>query len=1040
MPNDQWKWMFEGRQENLQRLIDKWKQAKNNQPQFDVIVAPTGFGKTRLVQELYLWLSAHEDPPQENAPQGYWPNSFLNDFTSNEVNPYYPPKFQHARAIIPWLWWGLSVTEDAFFSPPVLKAESFLEAHTDAIVAKMELDQLSKVKLKELSKILTSLAADWATSGIASPLHQLWKILQGNAQSNSRRYERAIRSPDQAFNQFINNRHDVIFDMIRLILDSSITGAPTIPMILILDDSQFLYSSKNNQPIPVLKFIQRLWLEAKKNNWPLFIIATHWDDEWDRQQALPCRESPGNLAQLLHELGEPLGPNIVHRLDKLSHTDLKPIIEKALPGLTKKQSSALVVNVDGHPRMLRFHIEKALKTPKLFVERDVTKALTSSGQKYLDQYPTDDHQIIKRKIEDLEENVKQALGWSSIQGERFLASISEKIAENIDPAFTETVIQNALKKGESPERLIERLNNTSRFNLGKFRTKPFQIIAQEVFHSESPDEFESVDAAVTATLHEWLLAGRLDQPDTITSDTLSSEERRDALMMAVHRFDPNRHTIEDDTYLKAWGNVLARLVELNASERIWDLALYFAVQFAEGCAEGWSLKDVPFGFQLKVIDTLLTMEHIQPAKFLITVLRNELSSLSENSTNLASRLLYSLILLKSGSIDAMEHRFEDARKTYIISREINQKLVENKRTKTNLKLLASSYFQIGMVDFHLLKFDAAKIQFLEARNTYEEIINEYEHAPECLRSLAVSNERIVQIELLNENYKNAKTEILKVHNIMEKNAAKYEHTPNILCDLLITYIQKGDIELREQNFNDAKKLFLDALNISRKIIDEYERTPQSLRDLALSLLRIGDVEFKLNHLGSARTRFEEAHKQYQNIIDKDKYEQTPENLRGLAISLDLIGNVELELQNFQNARKYFLDAWTIRQKIVDKYKHTPESLRDLSVSFHKLGEVDLGEQNFENARKHFLKALKIRQRIVHQYKHTIRSLTDLSNSYERIGDTYGLEGDFTEARQLYLEALKKLQNVVAQNEESPDTIEQISRVNKKLNFTENING
>ena len=93
---------FVGRETDLQHLVDAWKKAKEGQPQFEVILADSGFGKTRLIQEFYTWLSQNEDP---KGIEGYWPDYLGKNGKSLEINPDFSEYKRKGK--IPWLWWGL---------------------------------------------------------------------------------------------------------------------------------------------------------------------------------------------------------------------------------------------------------------------------------------------------------------------------------------------------------------------------------------------------------------------------------------------------------------------------------------------------------------------------------------------------------------------------------------------------------------------------------------------------------------------------------------------------------------------------------------------------------------------------------------------------------------------------------------------------------------------------------------------------------------------------------------------------------------------
>ena len=98
-----WRRLFVGRDKELGWLIDAWRRAKGGEPQFITLLAESGLGKTRLVQEFYRWLSRNEDPPSPDAPEGYWPDAFDSDSSSLDVNPRFAAD-NRARPTIPWLW------------------------------------------------------------------------------------------------------------------------------------------------------------------------------------------------------------------------------------------------------------------------------------------------------------------------------------------------------------------------------------------------------------------------------------------------------------------------------------------------------------------------------------------------------------------------------------------------------------------------------------------------------------------------------------------------------------------------------------------------------------------------------------------------------------------------------------------------------------------------------------------------------------------------------------------------------------------------
>jgi ATP-dependent Clp protease ATP-binding subunit ClpA len=59
---------FVGREHELKVLMQAWTKTKQNDPQLVVLLADSGYGKTRLVHEFYHELSCNEDSTD------YWPD------------------------------------------------------------------------------------------------------------------------------------------------------------------------------------------------------------------------------------------------------------------------------------------------------------------------------------------------------------------------------------------------------------------------------------------------------------------------------------------------------------------------------------------------------------------------------------------------------------------------------------------------------------------------------------------------------------------------------------------------------------------------------------------------------------------------------------------------------------------------------------------------------------------------------------------------------------------------------------------------------
>jgi len=121
---------FIGRDHELRQLLAFWHEARAGAgPRVAILLADKGFGKTRLLHELYRRLA--EESPKE---QTYWPATLCADPTQIGLNPSFPEDWT-PKSEIPWLWWGLRWADPQTYNRAqsegfaAMEAERFLHRH-----------------------------------------------------------------------------------------------------------------------------------------------------------------------------------------------------------------------------------------------------------------------------------------------------------------------------------------------------------------------------------------------------------------------------------------------------------------------------------------------------------------------------------------------------------------------------------------------------------------------------------------------------------------------------------------------------------------------------------------------------------------------------------------------------------------------------------------------------------------------------------------------------------------------------------------------
>ena len=102
-----WQAGFVGRDADLRVMQAAWHDARRGTPRVLALVAESGFGKTRLAQEFYNWLSITHDG---RDGVGYWPDRLLRSEDNLRVNPDIVNP-DNSDTPMPFLWWGLRLAD-----------------------------------------------------------------------------------------------------------------------------------------------------------------------------------------------------------------------------------------------------------------------------------------------------------------------------------------------------------------------------------------------------------------------------------------------------------------------------------------------------------------------------------------------------------------------------------------------------------------------------------------------------------------------------------------------------------------------------------------------------------------------------------------------------------------------------------------------------------------------------------------------------------------------------------------------------------------
>ena len=582
-----WQRIFIGREAELASLLKRFREASPRlhaeaegrlehlsetenlpKPSMVVLRGESGHGKSRIVQEFYRRIACStDDADLPLDPDDYWPDAFGDpDASGKLVNPVIPVD-QTRKKIPPFLWWGVQWPEPPAGSDhrrAALLDGGFLDclvAHHEGISRRFAMAMtVAKKAGGLLARNLTLGVIDGdlildtaeATGRIGDRINAARRMLQG--------FDHASRVDERGRDRLLE-----LQQTLRTILGPAGLGPfqdATTPIVLWLDDAQWMTSDE-------VHMLQGLWNDAVRHHLPLLIVVTHWESPWrqDVAQAIPTdadgRPRPTRFAQFAANID----PARVDIHDIETNLDFSGVLRAALPGLTESQHDLILNKTHGHPLLFRLIVDHYLHRPRSFLNRDARAELTVVAMEDLQSIAVDKalESFARRKIRDLDDTVREVLGWSSVQGIRFLRQVTAAISRI--ELGSEAPVDSALDTAVDPEAIIQIAGSA---NQRSFR----QNIFREIMLSDLGADRAHIEEAVREITRGWLENGDLES-------RLSDAELDDFLLLATSHLDPagsanqaeSATTFDvDDPSHHAWIEASRMRLERSMASGQWTLA------------------------------------------------------------------------------------------------------------------------------------------------------------------------------------------------------------------------------------------------------------------------------------------------------------------------------------------------------------------------------------------------------------------------------------------------------------------------------------
>ncbi len=966
----QWRELFVGRQNELNCLQAAWLKAKLGNPKLIAIVAESGFGKTRVVQQFYNWLSIAEDGI---GGAGYWPDVLLAHQDNLMVSPNAAEC--QTEVAMPFLWLGIRANNPGGRNQSLVSAiwqlEDNLKPHLISYTRAAQIAALRRQQVAARSWDATDLGL--AAAGLIPGLDSIFSLI-GTAKTlvagaaDAARIEGEIADirerpldPGTALAERRRSIVDLAHDDLRIIMHAPPEGMHPLPLVLFIDDAQWLGSDPN---LPA--FLARIMESARREGWPLLTIVTSWEREWHAPSPAGIRDVFASFD--VEELS-------LNRID-----DLRPLVQAAFPGLAAAQVDALLARADGNAQFLVEMLRHLESNPGYFVDRNCRNPLTDDGLEQVRGLPFEG--LVANRLRSTPKHVQTALGLASLQGMRFAPSIVVDSAARLAVAS----VDQGIAQAENPHAFVSRVD----IDGGEFRATYYHSCARE-------NLVNLIDlASAEAALREALEARQVG-PGEAAATSISSLESQVTLLESSVR----------SQRLVGFA-ALSQLVRDASARADYATALTLAERWAEAWEEETAAEPADFATAdlWAIVDALLLWRRYNAAEAVARFWAALAERHAASSPTVDALRDHSVSLIKVGDALRDRGKSDEALRVHRQSLDIAEKLAAQLGTPEALRDHSISLNRVGDV----LKDQGER---REALRLYRQSLDIAEDlaaqlgTPEALRDHTMSLERVGDV--LRDQGEHG--EALRLHRqslgIRERLAAQLG-TPEALRDQGASLNKVGDALRDEGERGEALRLYRQSLDIAEKLAAQLGM-PDTLRDHSISLNKVGDALRDQGERGEALRLY----RQSLDIAEKLAAQLgTPEALRDHSISLERIGDILKDQGERSEALRLYRQSLGIREKLAAQLG-TPEALRDHSVSLERVGDVlrDQGERG-EALRLH-RQSLGIREKLAAQLD-TPKALRDHTISLERVGDVLRDQGERDEALRLYRQSLGIRERLTAQ--------------------------
>lgn len=434
--------VFYGRGDELAKLMQIFNNLQS--PYIVNINAPSGIGKTRLIQEFYNVLA---------KKSSYWDEVHNHDYFKDvEIKPEI--RLNHGELDF------LFLTTRALEKKGSLANYDFcfdrirhqLSLHISSIISLLRSRQQNKKIAKSTFSLLMNFVLP-GSSELINLLNLVKDCIAGSIDTVEliddiyNRYNKKDQNDKEGYNNEVNN----ILNKTISVLEELYKSENKIKMIIVIDDIHWI---DNFTTYILIKLLET----AHNEHWPILFILSGWSEALTKGNADYNKDFVA-LTEYINKL--PYYSEII--LKPVAEKSLYNIIRDRIKNLDLKSCKLLIKRCNGDIDFLNDLLDEIIETPgwltddqKLNVEISELKTLPSKAV-----------EMARNRLRSYPLEIKNILYWCSLQGMNFSELFIKKLLSSNDVNVNE--VAKLLIKTDTEYGLTFLQDDTLMFHYGEFR-------------------------------------------------------------------------------------------------------------------------------------------------------------------------------------------------------------------------------------------------------------------------------------------------------------------------------------------------------------------------------------------------------------------------------------------------------------------------------------------------------------------------------------------------------------------------------------------